>query len=98
MKEIKNARIESTMLGYEDHGLLTCSITLDYGGALQGFGGYCLGDVFTDQWIKGVLKCVGVETWEKLKGVYVRAQIEDGRITAIGHILEDKWFKPKDLT
>ena len=38
--EIRNAVIQSTMLGYEDHGILTCFLHLDYSGAGQGFGGY----------------------------------------------------------
>ena len=29
--EIKNAKIESTMLGTEDHGIMTCYLYLDYG-------------------------------------------------------------------
>jgi len=39
---IENAKIESTILGYEDHGILTCYLMLDYGGTQQGFGGYGL--------------------------------------------------------
>ncbi|WP_423258771.1 hypothetical protein, partial [Escherichia coli] len=38
--EVKNAVITGTMLGVEDHGILSCMIYLDYGGAGQGFGGY----------------------------------------------------------
>lgn len=41
MKEnIKNAKIESTMLGFEGHGFLTYWLYLDYGGSGQGFGGF----------------------------------------------------------
>lgn len=41
MKE-KNAIIRSVSLGYEDHGILTAFVHLDYGGSGQSFGGYCL--------------------------------------------------------
>lgn len=46
--EIKNARIESTMLGYEDHGILTAFVTVGGDGWGCGFGGYGL-----DQWSEG---------------------------------------------
>lgn len=38
--ETKNARIESTMLGREDHGILTFMLHLSYGGS--GHGGSCV--------------------------------------------------------
>jgi hypothetical protein len=41
-REIVNARITSTRLGYEDHGILTGMLMLDYGWGGQGFGGYAL--------------------------------------------------------
>ena len=37
-----NAKIESTMLGYEDHGILTCFLNLEQGATGQGFGGFGL--------------------------------------------------------
>ncbi len=38
MTEIINARITSTMLGYEDHNIFTFVLNLDYGGTGQGAG------------------------------------------------------------
>lgn len=96
-EEIKNGRIESTSLGFEDHGIFTYSITIDYGGSGQGFGGYALGGEYTDKVIKGLIKAVGVENWEDLKGEYVRVKLVNRRITEIGHLLEDKWFNHKEI-
>lgn len=42
MLETKNARITHASLSSEDHGCLTGWLTLDYGGAGQGFGGFAL--------------------------------------------------------
>lgn len=95
--ETKNAIIESTMLGYEDHGILTYFLHLNYGGSGQGFGGYKLGAEYTTKVIEGILKAVGVEKWEDLKGKHVRVNILQGKIEAIGHIIEDKWFFPKEV-
>ena len=45
--EIRNATITGTNLGvhYTDHGILSFSIGLDYGGSGQSFGGWCLDTV-----------------------------------------------------
>ncbi len=106
MKEIRNAIIESTQLGYEDHGVITCFLALNYGGSGQGFGGYRLdGPVEDDmryenfgiEFIKRILDTVGAETWEKLTGKHIRVESESHKIYKIGNILEDKWFSPDDL-
>ncbi len=73
--EIVNARIDSTMLGIEGHGIMTCMIGLDYGGSHQGFGGYGfdqqkekgnydagrVGTVYGCTFILRVLEVVGVK-------------------------------------
>lgn len=95
----KNAQITDTMLGFEGHGVLTCFIYLGYGSSsAQGFGGWSLGKEYTDKWIRGILKTVGVESWEKLKGQHVRVELDSefGKIQRIGHLLEDNWFDPKE--
>jgi hypothetical protein len=88
--------ISGTELGFE-HGILTFMLTLDFGGTRQGFGGWCLDDrkwhSQTDK-IPGVtgagaialiLKAVGVQSWEDLKGKQVWAYRNHGseRIVAI---------------
>lgn len=99
--EIQNAIIESTSLGYEGHGIMTCFLYLKYGGSsAQGFGGYNLKGEFGMKFIEEVLKIVGVDSWEKLPGKYIRVKYEgkwNSPITAIGNMLEDNWFNPKDL-
>jgi hypothetical protein len=71
--------IASTELGFE-HGVLTFMLTFDFGGTGQGFGGYCLDDrtwhkdenhipgVTGAGAIAEILKAVGVQKWEDLKG------------------------------
>jgi hypothetical protein len=95
-----NALIESTMLGYEDHGILTCYLMLKQKGSGQGFGGYRLDapkgySIYTDFWIKRILEVVGVKTWEELVGKHVQVKGEEyGTIEGIGHITDDLWFYP----
>ena len=98
-----NARIEKTMLGYEDHGILTFYLSLDYSGGGQGFGGYGLdefdkekdrrvGTAYGIEAIGRVLKTVGVDTWEKLPGIPVRVRQDHTKIQALGHFLRDDWL------
>lgn len=111
-REIKNAKITGTTLGYEDHGILTCFISLSYGGSSQSFGGYALdspqrkdgkpsgriGTAYGMEFIRRILEVVGVSKWEDLVGEHVRADCEWTKVHGIGHITEKKWFFPeKDL-
>jgi hypothetical protein len=105
----RNAVIDGTMLGVEDHGILTAFVYLDYGdGIHQGFGGYALdeydrerkrrkGTAFGAEFIRDLLDAVGVSQWEKLKGVNVRVRADHGKVYAIGHIIKDQWFDPGEL-
>lgn len=110
--ETKNARIARTTLGYEDHGIMSVWIHLDYGGSGQGFGGYALdtplrdstgkflkriGTAFGMDFIMCILKTLDVPTWEKLPGTHCRVRGNHCGVHAIGHILKDVWFVPQEL-
>lgn len=74
--------IYNTMLGFEDHGIMTFYLHFNFGGSGQGFGGYGLdtpkmkdgkficriGTAFGCEVIRRVLQAVGVDKWEDLKG------------------------------
>lgn len=107
---IKNARITSTMLGREDHGIMTFMIHIDAGDFSCGVGGYCLDEfspaaqtrVFRAKSMKAIseiLNAVGVDKWEDLPGKYIRFE-DDGwgsTVTKIGNIIDDKWFDMKNF-
>jgi hypothetical protein len=104
--EVKNAVIDSASLTIGDHGLLSGWLTLNYGGTCQGFGGYTLylPKSFkhhkllshAGHWIFRVLEVAGVEKWEQLVGKTVRVRSTHSNVEAIGHIVKDDWFCPKD--
>lgn len=96
---IRNARIESTELGFHDGfgSIKNAWVRLDYGGSGQGFGGYALGGVVTDRFVYGILNALEAESWEKLKGMYCRVEIVDGRAVRLGHPLKDRWFDARRL-
>lgn len=79
------AKIKKTFLGYEDHGVLTAFLHVDYGGAQQAIGGYQLDCPSGAVWIARVLKACGVASWEQLPGrtIYVRRDT-NGRVLGIG--------------
>lgn len=107
VKEIRNAQITSTRLG-EDHGCLTADIIIEGGALGCRYGGYCL-----DHWFSNVgeytsrdgygaiielMKTLEVESWEELKGKYVRVEIEGwgGNVVRVGHLINDNWFSFKE--
>ena len=103
--EIKNAIIEAVTLTKADHGLLSAWVHLDYGGSEQWFGGYSLympkssshhslNINYAGHFIFRTLEIGDVDEWSQLKGKTVRAQIVDGRVVAIGHIVKEDWFNP----
>lgn len=93
--KVENGRIEATHLGPEGHGILTAVLTVAYPGGQQTFGGYDLrGERRCAEFVQGVLNVFGVDSWERVKGQYVRTRVEGGRIVAIGHIVENRWYEP----
>ncbi len=94
----QNAQIKDTYLGNGDqtHGVFSASIHVEYaGGTVQTYGGYNLRGGFAAIFIEGVLDALELTAWEDLPGTMVRVRREDGhngRVVAIGHIIEDRWF------
>jgi hypothetical protein len=110
MVDIHNAKITSTMLGYEDHGCLTFWLMLDYGGAGQGFGGWVLDDRPIERFgrerspsvgagaiIAGLLGALELRKWEDLPGQIVRVRGDRHHLVAIGHALKEQWCEPVAL-
>lgn len=103
MTDIINARITSTMLGFEDHGIFTYVLQLEYDkSSSQAFGNFSLGSRkigYADGMLllMHLLDTVGVSKWEDLPGKLIRVyRRNDGMIGRIGNILEDKWFDHSD--
>lgn len=108
---IENAKITNTELTMKDHGVLSFWLMLEGHGWGVGFGGYCIAHGFqgADEFIaeKGdglvaimkVMDTVGVDTWEDLKGKYIRCQVNGlgDPVTCIGNLIDDKWFDIKSF-
>ncbi len=106
-EDIGNAVIGDVFFGLEDHGLLTCVISVDYGGSGQGFGNYMLGNKdlkttlkqpnYAGAFVVGVLRTLEKEDLGKLSGTPVRVKRENGLILGLGHFIKDKWFFPREM-
>lgn len=107
---ISNARIRSTMLGRENHGIMTFIIYIDACNFSCGIGGFCLDEYNNDikarifraesmEAISEILDVVGVDKWEDLPGKYIRFEDNgwSSTITKIGNIINDKWFDMRDF-
>lgn len=88
--EKRIAKITSTSLGFEDHGIFTTWLHVDYGGSCQGIGGRAFavpgldgappvatGGAFGDYIIR-VLRACGVREWDRLVGRTIYALFDDG--------------------
>ena len=90
--EWRNGRIGSTMLGIEDHGMLTYFLHIEGEGWGQGFGGRCCDGAFLAESVRKILETLEVDTWEELKGKFVRVLGDDNKLHRIAHITKNKWY------
>ena len=105
--EILNAQITNTKLG-EEHGCLTAELFIEGASWACTFGGYCLDHWYSDVGehestdgygaIIELMKTLDVESWENLKGQYIRVETQGwgGNIVKVGHLIKDKWFSWKE--
>ena len=108
--QIENCEVTGTMLGVEDHGILTFFVYV--GGDHWGcsFGGFAMdswseikqkrvGSAFGCEAIRQILEVLEKDKWEDLKGVPCRAETEGlgGGIVRLGHLFKDKWVDLKSL-
>ncbi len=91
--KIYNARILSSHLGAEDHGIPTATIVIEAQIGGGGFGGFDLRYHGID-YVTTLLSALGVSSWERLPGTLIRAASNGfgSAWAAVGHIMEDRWF------
>ena len=108
---IRNAKITGTMLGRDDHGIMTFMIFVEFYGAGCGIGGYAIDRYNRDterrvfsvkglEAISKILETVGVDTWENVMGQYIRVK-DNGlgsTVYEIGNLMEEKWFNIRDFS
>lgn len=109
-ENIINAKITDVSLNMKDHGVLVFYLTLDGYGWGCNYGGYILGKGYLGskefegnakglEALMRIMDVVGVQSWEEIKGKYVRVINPDwgNVITTIGNIVENKWFNAEEF-
>jgi len=93
----KIAKITGTFLGYQDHGILTAMLDLDYGGgSCQSTPGlFCderlghdtdfkrRGTAYGMEFVARLMRACGAQRWEDIKGRTVIAIIDHDRVVGI---------------
>lgn len=62
------ATVSNVFYGKEDHGILTCYVTLDFNGYTQSFGGITLNDEKGEEFKKELRNLFGVDDYRKIVG------------------------------
>lgn len=102
---IENGKITGTMLGKEDHGIMTFWLFVEFDSGVCGYGGYALDsyDAQTKKRIgaggrnasnRGNSRLCRRCKWEDLTGAFIRCEHQGwgGKIIRIGNLIKDKWF------
>ena len=87
------AKITDVFFGWEDHGILTCSLQLDYGGAgVQSTPGWRFSyqKDGAEHYVNGglaflarVMRAAGVDEWSKVKGRTIYALLDEGSVVGL---------------
>lgn len=88
----EGAMIESTFLGFEDHGIFTAVLRLSGHGWGQSTPGYALDGLGCSRYIQGILQGLGVNAWELLAGHRVLAlRVEPyGGIVGLADLIDEE--------
>ena len=92
--EVLNAIIRSIFIGIEGHGIPTSWIELKMSIGCQAFG--CYETTSHPLFIHKVLNILEIEDISNIIGKSCRVRREDDTIIAIGHIVEEKWYCPRE--
>lgn len=96
--EIRNAIITRARLGFQDHGIFTCELTVTYGGGgTQGVPALSL-ERHASAYLKMLFNVLKVDSWDDVRDQHVRVKLQDGVITHLGHFLNESWFDVKQVT
>lgn len=97
MAEWKIAKIRKAEIKYEDHGILTIMLDLDYGGMSQGAGGYGYGTRGTKypdgrlfEHLTGIMQACDVSRWDQVVGRTVYALCDHGKVYALKPLPTEK--------
>ena len=91
---IKNAKIKYSFLGVDESNIPLFYLGFEYKEGQEwkviATNKVTLLDV---GFIRDLLTVLEVRSWEELPRKFSRIKIEDGKVVAVGNLLEEKWVK-----
>lgn len=103
--QISNALIQSTPITIERGQWLVIGLSVKIGytstvifGGSSTYSNKFNGPTFTGKLMFLIMSVAGVTSWDKLPGTVIRVEHDsEYNVIAIGHAIEDKWFKVSDV-
>lgn len=100
--EIKNAIITHAEFHIMESGILTVSVSLDYGDGGQSFGNCALylpesfkhykKETLAGHYLYRCMEIADVTKWSEIVGKPIRVKATHEKIYSIGHFIKDDWF------
>lgn len=89
METIYNAKIKYSFLGVDEEGTPLMQIGFDCkNGSVFHTNKVAVLDT---SFIKDILDTLEIRSWEELPRKFARIKVEEGKVIAVGHLIEDKW-------
>lgn len=97
---IANCVITETHIGFDNNKNLVMLLGLEGDGWSAPFAISYGNEVikpYMANFIEELLSVLCIDEWDNLKGMSIRAVIDDNRISKIGHIVKNRWFSYTEL-
>ena len=96
METIKNAKIKYSFLGVDESEIPLFYLGFEYKENQEWKTVSTSKITFLDTtFVKDLLSTLEVRSWEELPRKFARIKISEGRVVAIGNLLEEKWVEVK---
>ena len=96
MDTIKNAKIKYSFLGIDDSNIPLFYLGFEYKENQEWKNVSTNKVTFLDvTFIKELLSTLEVRSWEELPRKFARIKMKDGKVVAVGNLLEEKWVEVK---
>lgn len=90
MEKTYNAKIKYSYLGLDENKSVSVQLGFDYelGTVSSRFV-----DLIDGYFIKEILDTLELQRWEDLPRKFARIKVENGKVVAVGNLIEEKWVK-----
>ncbi|MCR4661664.1 MAG: hypothetical protein K5765_06685 [Clostridia bacterium] len=90
MEKICNAKIKYSFLGMDENGSMFIQLGFD---CESGTVSSRYVDLIDSYFIKEILNTLELQRWEDLPRKFARIKIDNGKVIAVGNLIEERWVK-----